>query len=424
MILRLQKITSLTVALLFMLVIFSGSASAISGTALRSIIGYTPFYGEEKDGVGAAETCGLTGTSAGMSNKEQVWTYLARKGLKSIAIAGMMGNFKEENASFDPATKQNYTTVAIPSSGDGITGYGIAQWTYKERQAKLFKKIDEAGLSKYYGEKYGNPDLNKELISKEDNDKLLLVELDFMWNDDTTPVKSLAEELNKKTSVAGDNGSTVFFHNTYENSDDNAAGIQERVDSAKEILAELGSNSCGTLGGVSSVEDAIPWADKFVEAISTRFGAQTSPLRGGVAMGDGKSYYSVADGTTCTFDTSMGCEQCTALSGWFVATMTEYTYAGGDGDAVVGNLDARGVPTGKDPKPFSVFSMTAGNVGNQYGHTGVVLGVLENGDVITLENNWPSGKVSIRQYNITKDYPNVTFAYVGNKMKNTTLNNE
>lgn len=419
---QLPKLLSFTIAFLYTLFILGGGASAISETGLRSIIKYTPHYGDEPIS-GSADVCsGGSSSISGSSNKERVWSYLAGKGLTPVAIAGIMGNLHQENSAFDPATKQAYSTAAIPSSGDGVTGFGIAQWTSKDRQAKLFTKIDAAGLSKYYGAGYGNPDLNKEKISATDNDKLLQVELDFMWSDDTTPVNGLTSELNAKTTVEGDGGSAMFFHDAYERSGDNAAELQERVQSAIDILAELGSNSCGALGGVSSLEDGAAWAQKFIEAITTKFGARTAPLNG-AEMSDGKSLYSVTDGTTCTFDTSMGCEQCTALSGWFVATMTDYTYGGGNGDAVVGNLAAKGVPTGNTPKPFSVFSIPASVLGNGAGHTGIVLGVLEDGQVITLDNNWPGGKLSVRKYNITEKYRGTTFAYVGNKMKDSSLSN-
>lgn len=408
-----------------------GGAAAIPETDLMSVRKHTPWYG---DSAGGAETkaCststssgGSTDQLTGVSNGEKIWNYFVGKGLGSVAIAGIMGNFVEENASFDPAGKQAGSMAAIPPKGDGVTGYGIAQWTYPTRQAGLFAKIDAAGLSKYYGAGYGNQDIDKQLFSKpeagDDSNKLLKIELDYAWSGDSTPISSFAKELNAKESVEGDSGSALFFHNTFENSDDKAAGLKERIDSAKRMLGQYGSNSCGSLGGVSSVKDALPWAAKFIEAIH-RFNAQTSPLDG-VDMGDGKSYYSVADGATCTFDTTMSCEQCTALSGWFVAAMTDYTYAGGDGQEVVGNLAARGVPTGNTPKPFSVFSMTAAAVDNSAGHTGVVLGVLDGGVVITLENNWPGNRLSIRQYNITEKFPGTTFAYVGTKMKDGALSN-
>lgn len=413
------------IACLCLLLAIPGVTSAIGQTSLESILKNTPRYGEDIAGnTDAANACGTGGaaTLSGSSNAEKVWSYFAGKDLTPIAIAGIMGNLKQENGAFDPAVKQNYSVAAIPLSGDGVTGFGIAQWTSQGRQAGLFAKIDAAGLSKYLGAGYGNPDLNKKKIKPEDSDKLLQIELDYMWNDDSTPVKGLVKALNDKTTVAGPDGSAIFFHDAFERSADNAAQLQERVDSAADFLSELGGNACGSLGGVLSVKDAQPWADKFIAAIETKFKAQTSKLNN-EEMSDGVSLYKITDGTMCTFDTSMGCEQCTALSGWFVAEMTDFTYGGGDGGEVVGNLKAKGVPTGSDPKPFSVFSIPASVLGNGAGHTGVVLGVLDGGEVITLENNWPGGQLSIRHYKIKERYPGTTFAYVGTKMKDSSLNN-
>lgn len=435
MIIRLQKIVCLTMAFLFTLLIFSGSASAISGTALRSIIGYTPFYGEEKDGVSAAEACGLTGDSTGMSNKEQIWSYLAGKGLTSIAAAGIMGNLHQENSAFDPAVKQAYSTAAIPSAGDGVTGYGIAQWTSKDRQAGLFKKIDAAGLSKYYGAGYGNPDTNAQLVKKHNAQaeyhQLLVVELDFMWDSDTTPVSGLAKELNAKTSVEGPQGSAMYFHDAFERSGDNAAQLQERVDSAVRLLGELGSNSCGALGGVASIKDGVAWAQKFMADVKSTYHVPVTDLgqksaNGGNSLlmaniSDEENSYNAAAKGGCWGATF--CGQCVALSGWFVTKQTDYKFMHGNGGEVVGNLKGAGVSTGTEPKPFSVFS-TSRTSTPQYGHTGVVLGVLPNGDNIVLQNNYSAaGQVSIDIFKVKERFPDATFAYVGDKLKSGTGGN-
>lgn len=114
--------------------------------------------------------------------------------------------------------------------------------------------------------------------------------------------------------------------------------------------------------------------------------------------------------------------QCTALSGWYIDTYTKLNSGGGDGGEVAAKLVAANPGAGlklvDTPKPYSIFSFPISTAG----HTGVVLGVLPGGDVITLEVNWPvnysqdpndDGQVAIRKYNI-KAESGVKFVYVGN----------
>lgn len=362
-------------------------------------------------------------TVSGEGKAEIVWNFFTGKGLTPVATAGIMGNFNQESTGFDPARKQSSTTKAIPAGGDGTTGFGIAQWTSpKERQSGLFAKMKEAGLEKYHGAGWGHPEINKDMPLA-DIQKLLLIELDYAWEGDTTKVMDIADQLNAAQTTTGDSGSTVLFHKLFERSDDNASQIQERVDDATGFLGQYegttGTSSCaGELGGVATMEDAIPWAMRFIEDTKAEYNGAAKATA--TLIKDPKNQGSIMSLATFPDASSefvcwgaYGCDECTTLSGWFVTKMTGYTYGGGNGGEVVGNLKAKGVPTGTEPRPFSVFSYDTGS----FGHTGVVLGTLGNGMVITLENNWPTDTLSIRQYDIKKDYPGATFAYVGDKLK-------
>jgi surface antigen len=352
---------------------------------------------------------------SGANNAEKIWNFFIGQGLTPIATAGIMGNFSQEDSGFDPARKQANTRRAIPDNGDGKTGFGIAQWTSQGRQAGLFAKLREANLGQYYGAGWGHPEKDKE-IPAADIDSMLTIELNYAWDGDSTKIKDIAQQLNAATSVTGDNGSTVLFHRLFERSRDNASQIKERVRDAGAWLKEFGNTSAdscaGELGGVSSVADAIAWADRFYNDTQQTYHSGGNKLDGPRSASITELYHMVDNGRTC-WGGAADCSQCTALSGWFVTQMTDYPYGGGDGGEVVGNMAAKGVPTGKEPRPFSIFSYDTGS----FGHTGLVLGTLGNGTVITLENNWPTGTLSVRQYNIKAEYPGATFAYVGDKLK-------
>jgi surface antigen len=368
--------------------------------------------------------CSTSDTLSGSGNEEKIWNYFAGQGLKPVAVAGIMGNFQQENGAYDPAGKQNGTMRAIPDKGDDKTGYGIAQWTSQGRQALLFSEIQKASLQQYYGAGWGNPEKDKD-IPAADADKLLNIELSFAWSGDTTKIKDIADQLNAATSTEGNSGSAVLFHKLYERSGDDASQIQERVTSATTILkrystvggtASSGSCSTGQLGGVSSVDEAIPWAMKFVSDTTAKYSPGGHDINK-IKKDDALELHFTNDGAVGNGGGCWGatyCGQCTALSGWFVTNETKYTFGNGSGGEVVGNLKAKGVPTGNEPKPFSVFSYDTGS----NGHTGVVLGVQADGTVITIENNYTEPNVlSVRKYNIKQKHPDVRFAYVGDKLK-------
>lgn len=365
-------------------------------------------------------------TLKGVDNVEKIWNFYAGKGLTPVAIAGIMGNFSQEST-FDPAVKQDQTLKAIPLTGDGSTGYGIAQWTSQGRQAGLFKKMQEAGLAKYLDEGWGASEKNKE-IPATDIDKLLEVELNYSWEGDSTPISSLAKDLNATSSVEGDGGSTVLFHNRFEVSADTASQIQERVVDALAIYQKFGGTSTAggdacqsnlTLGGVQKLDDAIAWAKKYVEDTKTKY--QGTLNVNGSDRSDGtnpKFVYNFGHNSGSYCWNAADCGQCVALSGWFVSTQTkDSSFLYDNGGYIVDRYEAAGLPTGTSPRPFSIFSAKS----SKAGHTGLVLGVLENGEVITAEANWGSdGSIVVWQGNIQSRYSgkDLKFAYFDDRLAN------
>ncbi len=412
---------------------FGQSASALP-TEQKKIYNLGVYAFDVDPGViGAKSGCSITvNGGAGLSgtdNSEKVWHFLVAKGLTPIAAAGVMGNLIQEDSSFDPALKQNYSLKAIPDAGDGKTGFGIEQWTSANRQAGLFAKIKAAGLDKYYGAGYGHPEKDKD-IPVDDVDKLLEIELNYAWEGDTSQIKSFVDKLNATTSVEGEDGSALLFHSLAERSGDDAEGKQQRINSAKNILAKYGGAvdsggglsgaACGAqLGGVNSIEDALPWAKRFVDDTTEKYNP------GGHSLDNVKNI----DGSISTWFTKDGvvgggggcwgatyCGQCVAASGWFVTNMTDYDFSPGNGGDLVANLKAKGVATGKEPKPFSIFSTH--KTSSSAGHTGIVLGVLSDHEVITLENNASGpGILTVYKKDLKAQYSDVEFAYVGDKLK-------
>lgn len=377
------------------------------------------------------ETCSEEGSSTaikGVDNIEKIWNFYTSKGLTPVATAGIMGNFSQESE-FDPAIKQNETSKTLPVTGDGVTGYGLAQWTFQARQAGLFKKMQEAGIGKYLESPWGPREKNRE-IPAEDIDKLLEVQLNYSWDGDTTTISSFADKINSFETVDGDNGSAVFFHAAYEGSSDNAEQIKERVADAKTILANFSNKASpsgegcgtGTLGGVSNLDDAVAWAKKYVSDTKEEYKDTLDVSGTELSNGENPKFvYNFGHGSGSYCWNAADCGQCVALTGWFVTTQTtdkEFLYE--NGGAIVDRYEAAGLPTGREPKPFSIFSAKS----SAAGHTGVVLGVLENGDVITAEANWDSnGSVGVWRGDIKKRFAgkDLKFAYFDDRLSGDAL---
>lgn len=404
-------------------------------------------------GITASGSCCSAGSGAisalaGGTNAQKVWNFFIGKGLTPVATAGIMGNLNLESggSNFDPAVKQGFTTNALPSGGDGRTGYGIAQWTDRGRQAGLFKLMDEANLSKYYGEGYGNPDTDKNMPPA-DIDALLSIELNYSWEGDSSQISGLMATLNAQPDTTT---TTTYFQNTYERPASATASLGQRIGYANDFLQQFGggsigmggssSTSCGSsvLGGVASVADGLSWANQFVSDTSTKYSTNFSSLNNQSVKTDGLTsevmYVSHHDHGPPTCWGGADCGQCTSVSGWFINNMTTVPGASdsspsawGNGVEVTGNLKAKGVTVGTEPRPFSIFSTNA--YSSSYGHTGLVLGVLGDGAVITLENNMSdasgggTGNLTIRQYSNIKQYfesqggDKLEFAYTDSYMK-------
>lgn len=79
----------------------------------------------------------------------KVWAYLTSPdglGLTPVQAAGAMGNMQQENSQFDPRVRQNSEkkpNIIV----DGVSGYGIIQWTSKGRQQGLESHAEKIGKS-------------------------------------------------------------------------------------------------------------------------------------------------------------------------------------------------------------------------------------------------------------------------------------
>ena len=211
------------------------------------------------------DVCGATQSSVttltGADNREKVFNYLRAKGLTPEQAAGVAGNIQNESG-FSPTRQEMSQT--FPAGG-----WGLVQWTFGRRSdpspekgvvAYLNSKIPDV-MSKYYSNEFGGgvteaTGFVPSGIPVEDNDKLLLNELDFLYKESSTgrtvSTKTVKytegltagenewEALKKQTTVA--NASNLWVYN-FEIPGNIDATAAERVNSGQAILDRYGSSA-------------------------------------------------------------------------------------------------------------------------------------------------------------------------------------
>lgn len=144
----------------------------------------------------------------GDDNVAKIWNYLKADGYSDAQAAGIMGNWQAESG-FDPSICQGGGhSDTCPQ--DGVTGYGLAQWTYGTRQQALHAFASNKGTK----------------------DSDLQTQLEFFDSE----FADKKEEYCKNNDVEA---CTRWFHTVYENSADNEERIQRRVSFAQEIFEKF-----------------------------------------------------------------------------------------------------------------------------------------------------------------------------------------
>lgn len=179
-------------------------------------MGYT-MDGFRKAVKAAMSSAAVPAEPAAVDNAAVIWNFLKSKGLNDYAVAGIMGNLKEESG-LDPCNLQNsynktlnvsdadYTAVvdagAYPDFVTDKAGYGLVQWTYWSRKKALLDYAKAAGTS--------IGDLNMQLA--------------FMWQE-LQGYKAVMTVLNSAASVR--KASDIVLHK-YEQPGDQSVAVEEK----------------------------------------------------------------------------------------------------------------------------------------------------------------------------------------------------
>lgn len=306
----------------------------------------------------------------GKDNREKTWNFLRSKGLSVEQTAGAFGNLDVESAgTFDPEIVQGGGRNSDPS---GVkSGWGIMQWTPGSKIIGLMKNANIASPP-------------NEITSQ----------LELVWwhmnNTSPTGVKDFYGSTYKDISNVDE--ATESFMLKME-----APGIphlENRKKSAQKALEKYGSNDV-------------------VDSQSASDTCSNQLTAGGSIKGDDYKecssyleYYSgICNGQCVSFVLFR-------LLKHKVITQT----VSGNGKDIVGSLGAIGFPVSTKPTVNAVFS-TSHTSQPQYGHTGIVSKVNDDGSIVIEEYNY-SNRLEYGTRTVTKaayEKAEYTFADVGSK---------
>lgn len=228
---------------------------------LMAIITVTPTYaalpGDDvldmynKNGIyyynpeGSADDCNSSSTTlAGSDTAEKIWNFFIQQGFNDAQTAGLLGNGMAESG-----------LVATRASNSSF--WGLFQWG-GGRKDRLFKKLSDAGLSKYTSPEYWGSDAEKK-IPEVDYDKILQIELehtmeekDLNWQEEikkaNTPEMAAEIFLVLFERAVGGNSEVIYYAPyaglLYQ-------GTKARRDFAKEFYDKYAGKGVQSTGGVN-----------------------------------------------------------------------------------------------------------------------------------------------------------------------------
>ncbi len=150
----------------------------------------------------------------GNDNLEIILRYFtSNRGLSLAAASGIAGNFRAESR-YNPSAIQNRGNADDNYKMQNGVGFGLAQWTYKDRQEPLQNLANQRGVA----------------ITS------MSLQLDYTWKELTTTRKAALEALKGNKD---DPGTAAYdFHRLFEGSADTREKIQEnRIKPAGSIYS-------------------------------------------------------------------------------------------------------------------------------------------------------------------------------------------
>jgi hypothetical protein len=337
-----------------------------------------------------ASVCGGPSSNVSLNgddNASKIWDWLVNQnGMSQNGAAGIMGNMQPESG-FNPFRIQGKgengtgalrTYDAMVNSDASNSAFGLVQWDGGRRPAVL-KYITNGHdeYKQYVSDQYGkdvDSYINAPTSPVDVNDTFITLELEYM-KQESTPGGGRPTVWDAMIQANSPGDAADTFEEIFEGSTRNPGGEQHT--DAEEIYTRFTGNSPSTTSTTSATSTcgSTTTPTTITEGGLTEEQAKTLVINYGTDAG-GSSTKAVLAGPGTP---SSGCaggllSNCTSFSAFFINKFTSDKFQGGNGNEVVDNLAASGVPTGSTPKVYAVFSV--GDSGN--GHTGVILGIHGN----------------------------------------------
>lgn len=224
------------------------------------------------------------------------------------------------------------------------------------------------------------------------------------------------DQAQEVVDLAGSSRKVIFVTNWTTSNDytaNNNVLAKVKNDNSNVSIADWAAiveSQASTYLGSDGIHPNAEGQEKFAQIIASTVGASGSTfgacdsmglVEGGMNQSQAQKladYYNGPEVDASYWGLPFGKTNCVSFSAFFVQRFTSVgrrTSGGwGNGKDVANNLaQLQGLPTGKEPRPYAVFSITNGVTvcedGYLCGHTGVVVGV-EGDKVITVEAAYPS----------------------------------
>lgn len=208
------------------------------------------------------------GSLVGNDNLEKILRYYVGKGLTLAQAAGIAGNYQQESG-FEPLKIEGGAVVDYSYTPVDGEGYGIAQWTFDDRQGPLME------LAKSTNRQYGD----------------LSLQLDFSWQE-LNGTRAGALPTLKETTTPED--AAYVFHRDFEGSNDSEEFVKsvrggnaiKIYDQYKGIIADSSGSSSSSATCNADSGTASNFVDGF--AIYDQYDTQWAdkPYGGSATIGE------------------------------------------------------------------------------------------------------------------------------------------
>lgn len=345
------------------------------------------------------ESTNIKASEDAEKNAQKIYEYEMKHvdGAKPKAVAAHLGNMYVESAhTFNPKTIQGNNSFKKSIANDPTVGgyaFGIAQWD-SERRVNLLKH------AKKEGKKWNDFGLQLDFLlnhDSTDSDVIRkLLKSDGSIDTITEKIMNEWERAGDKSSLSERQSAASKYYSKFGKKDVSSddGNLDEATDAASDnsdASENSGCNDTGDTGGSGEIGDSVKANGKSgkVKEVWDSKSDIPAKYKKHIKIPDFKE--SILDSAKNIFPVTGNKGQCTELTWGYMQQM----YGGnqptnGNGNVIYKAYEAEGAKVTSNPTVGYGFSSNppqAGAADSSVGHTGIVAGVMKNGDWIMANYN-------------------------------------